>query len=97
MPIMCRVVVTMLVFAAGRLPINSLTYLRCETFVELFPQSFCTCIRLFFRLLAVEDKLRQCAVMLLESLSCLTLDEQKDLCRFLVPEVRQGIMQDISN
>ena len=44
-----------------------------------------------FRLLAVDDKLRQCADIFLESLSCLTLDEQTDLARFLVPKVRHGI------
>ena len=45
-----------------------------------------------FRLLAFEDKLRKCAEILLESLSCLTLHEQKDLARFLVPEVGNGMI-----
>jgi hypothetical protein len=45
-----------------------------------------------FRLLAFEDKLRKCAEILLESLSCLTLDEQKDLARFLVPEVGNNMI-----
>ena len=44
-----------------------------------------------FRLLAVDDKLRQCAELLLETLSCLSLEEQKELAIFLVPEVHVGI------
>ena len=48
----------------------------------------------YFRLLAVDDKLRQCAELLLESLSCLTLEEQKELAIFFVPEVRVGVKKE---
>mgnify|MGYP002803813879 FL=1 len=43
------------------------------------------------RLLAVDDKLRQCADIFLESLSCLTQDEQTDLARFLVPKIDDAV------
>ncbi|XP_028395642.1 uncharacterized protein LOC114519665 isoform X2 [Dendronephthya gigantea] len=43
------------------------------------------------RLLAVKDKLRQCSDLFLESLASLTLEEQKDLARFLVPEVDNAV------
>lgn len=40
----------------------------------------------------MEDKLKQCGEIILECLSYLTVEEQKDLARFFVPEVEQWII-----
>ena len=44
-----------------------------------------------FRLLTVENKIRQCAEIVLECLSSLTLEEQKNLAKFFVPEVMYSL------
>lgn len=40
-----------------------------------------------FRFAVIDDKLRQCAEIVLESLSCMSSREQMDFAMFLVPEV----------